>query len=463
MNNKQPYKYDVHIHTTESSKCGKTSGAAYVQAYKDQGYDGIIITDHFFHGNTAIDINLPWEDFAEHFCKGYEVAKKEGDMVGLKVFFGWEEKIGNDEYLIYGPDKEWLKKHPGIRDANHKEYYNMIHEAGGLMVEAHPFRERGYVKTIELHPYQCDAMEVCNSGNTPSQDYLAFLYCKKNKIIMTSGSDLHDVKNMDLNFTSMLFSEPLESVWDYVKRVKIGHGFEVLIPEERKNRLRIEKVKRPIQLFDKNNVAHDVSLEKLFGKKVIAKAMSNTKLRIILEGHFMTYKTAISTFWNRNHDVSCISGDWDTKLGCPLWGFPTHPSRRAVKKAYDSIISFMELFPEQTFIIDRFHISQQYYDKIFGTHYYDEDIERRLASMNTIIVYLRNRFDNYEEALKSRMRNRHSQIVKYPKTNEEYQEQECLFTEILHKTTLPFVEYDVTSKSVNDIVSDIENILKKIQ
>lgn len=185
------------------------------------------------------------------------------------------------------------------------------------------------------------------------------------------------------------------------------------------------------------------------------RTLYNTKPKIILEGHFMTYKTSVATYWNRTHDVTLISGDWKTSHGCPIWGHPTYPPRRVIRKAYDSIIDFMELFPEQTFIIDRFHVSQQYYDEVLGTHYY-KNIEKRLEKMNAIIVYLRNRFDNFEEALKKRMGNYHSQMVEYPRTIEEYNEQEHLFREILHRTSLPLIEYDVTGKNVNVIASNLE-------
>ena len=154
-----PYKYEVHMHTAESSACGKTHAVDYIAEFKAQGYDGIIITDHFYHGNTAIDRSLPWEDFVEEFCKGYELAKAEGDKQGLKVFFGWEANRLVDEYLIYGLDKAWLKAHPEVRDCPHDELFKIVDEAGGLIVGAHPFRERQYIIKVNLHPLQCHAME----------------------------------------------------------------------------------------------------------------------------------------------------------------------------------------------------------------------------------------------------------------------------------------------------------------
>jgi hypothetical protein len=258
------YKYEVHMHTVQSSACGKTDARDYISEFKRLGYDGMIITDHFYHGNTRPDRHLPWKDYIEEFCRGYEIAKAEGDRQGFKVFFGWEENQHGDEYLIYGPDKEWLLNHPEIRDADHQEYLRIIHEAGGLVVQAHPFRERGYLSDINLHPYQCDAMEVCNFGNPNEQDILAYNFCRDRGITMTSGTDLHDVSILASSCAGMLFEKPIESIYDYVNAVRSGTGFIPLIPDERKEMTQETVNHLPITFFDQNNAGKSVTLNDLF-------------------------------------------------------------------------------------------------------------------------------------------------------------------------------------------------------
>lgn len=260
MENTYKYKYEVHMHTAQSSACGKTPAKEYIAEFKRLGYDGIIITDHFFWGNTAIDRTLPWPEFVEQFCKGYEEAKEEGDRVGLKVFFGWEACRKPDEYLIYGLDKEWLKAHPEVRDADHAALHKIVSEAGGLMVGAHPFRERWYIDKVNLHPFQCDAWEASNFGNPPYQDVFAYEYCQKNGIIMTSGTDLHDVDNLASSCCGMLFEEPLETIADYVRVIKSGKGFMPMISDERKTRTPEMKNQVPLVLYDENNVGRRVEL-----------------------------------------------------------------------------------------------------------------------------------------------------------------------------------------------------------
>ena len=122
------YRYETHLHTTAASACAKSAGSEYISFYKDLGFDGIIVTDHFFNGNCCVPKNLPWEDRVDIFCSGYEDAKAEGDRQGLKVFFAWESRFHGDEFLVYGLDKEWLKAHPDMLEWDHITHYNKITE-----------------------------------------------------------------------------------------------------------------------------------------------------------------------------------------------------------------------------------------------------------------------------------------------------------------------------------------------
>ena len=81
------YKYETHAHTMEVSKCAHISGADLARYYKSIGYTGLIVTDHYFNGNTIVPAELPWEERVAQFCKGYEAVKEEGDRIGLDVFF----------------------------------------------------------------------------------------------------------------------------------------------------------------------------------------------------------------------------------------------------------------------------------------------------------------------------------------------------------------------------------------
>jgi hypothetical protein len=215
------YLYETHLHTSEASACSIRSGAEQVRLYKENGYSGIIVTDHFFNGNTAIPDDLPWEERVDLFCKGYENAKEEGDKIGLSVFFGWESNYKGTEFLIYGLDKEWIKNHPEMLSWSVEEQYRQIHEAGGYVVHAHPFRIRAYIKEVRLFPDYVDAVEVYNEGNGSMEfDKKAAAYAKKHKKPGLAGTDAH---GFEYGYNGMGFKKPLNSIQDFILSVKAGN------------------------------------------------------------------------------------------------------------------------------------------------------------------------------------------------------------------------------------------------
>lgn len=41
------YKYELHCHTDEVSLCGKVPAGEIAEMYRQAGYSGIVITDHY--------------------------------------------------------------------------------------------------------------------------------------------------------------------------------------------------------------------------------------------------------------------------------------------------------------------------------------------------------------------------------------------------------------------------------
>lgn len=227
--NGYPYAYETHMHTSQGSKCGTKSGEVMARAYKEAGYTGIIITDHFFYGNTAPDRSLPWTEWVNIFCSGYEYAKEEGDRIGLDVFFGWESGYNGTEFLIYGLDKQWLLTHPEIRDASIPEQFDLVHEAGGIVIQAHPFRKEHYIPEVRLFPEYVDGVEQINMAHFHRKDVVegrmfndkAKEYAEKYNFPTTCGSDMHSTK---LWFGGMAFKEKLHTINDYMEAVMNRDG-----------------------------------------------------------------------------------------------------------------------------------------------------------------------------------------------------------------------------------------------
>lgn len=225
-----PYCYETHFHTKESSACSQNTAEELVYAYKEAGYTGIIVTDHFYRGNCAVDRNMPWEDWAEAFFRGYENAKTAGEKIGLQVFSGWEESYQGNDFLVYGLDKEWVKKHPELKEVTVEEQYELIHRAGGMVIHAHPFREAWYVPEIRLFPSCVDGVEIFNASHyekDPGEDgrslfdVRALDYALKHNLAQTGGSDIHSV---NLLYGGMAFARKLDSIQDYIKAVLAGEG-----------------------------------------------------------------------------------------------------------------------------------------------------------------------------------------------------------------------------------------------
>lgn len=220
-----PYLYETHQHTSNSSKCGASTAKEMARALKEYGYTGTIVTDHNWGGNTAIDRNLPWKEWVNKFFEAYREEKEEGDAIGLQVFCGYEAGYGGPEFLIYGVTPEWVADHEELRTCSPKRQYELVHEAGGMVIQAHPFREEWYIKEVVLYPDDVDGCEIVNAThsshlstahNNPEFDVKAIAYAKEHDFVTTAGSDVHAVR---LFGGGMAFKTKLTSIQDFIQRV----------------------------------------------------------------------------------------------------------------------------------------------------------------------------------------------------------------------------------------------------
>ncbi|MDR2535515.1 MAG: PHP domain-containing protein [Treponema sp.] len=216
------YLYETHLHTSQASICAVSPGRDYIRRYKDLGYAGIIITDHFYNGNTAIDRSLPWNRWVDRFCRGYEEARNEGAKQGLDVFFGWEETFDDDDYLVYGLDKEWLLEHPEAACWTRREQYETAVQYGGCVVQAHPFRQHAYIRGIHLSTGCVHGVEAANGGNhSQSYDALAMRYAKRLGLPVTAGSDIHSAADVQPGGVFGVYLDTkMTSIQDYVQAIR---------------------------------------------------------------------------------------------------------------------------------------------------------------------------------------------------------------------------------------------------
>ena len=91
------YKYELHAHTSECDLAARLSARDLVRLYKEKGYDGMVITDHYF--KTFFDwfenelSGLTHEETVRRWLKGYYTAREEGERIGFTVLPGAEVRV----------------------------------------------------------------------------------------------------------------------------------------------------------------------------------------------------------------------------------------------------------------------------------------------------------------------------------------------------------------------------------
>jgi len=187
------YLYETHCHSSQCSRCARSSAQELVLAYHRAGYAGLVLTDHFIFGNTAVDPSLPWEKRMRCYYDAYLQAKQVGNQLDFDVIFGIEHAYGDGkEVLLYGIGLDFLLVNPDIPELSLDELVSRVHEASGIVIQAHPYRDRYYVNmAVEPRADIVDGLEIYNSGNQPGEDRKAWNLAQTGDYILTSGGDIH--------------------------------------------------------------------------------------------------------------------------------------------------------------------------------------------------------------------------------------------------------------------------------
>ena len=217
------YRYETHLHSAPVSKCGSYSVRDNMEFYKEIGYDGIFLTNHFLDANIGGDRSLPYEEQIEFFFTDIEEGIRLEEEVGIKFFWGVETSYLGTDFLVYGLSKEWYLTHPEIMTVTRKEMLTMMAEDGALIVQAHPFREASYIDHIRLYPYHVHAVEVDNCGNKDFQNEMALSYAKCYNLPCTAGSDNH-ISRYATRLAGVEFETPIQNIDDFIDRIKRGEG-----------------------------------------------------------------------------------------------------------------------------------------------------------------------------------------------------------------------------------------------
>lgn len=188
-------KLELHVHTKENDLVAKVGGAGIVNLYKDAGYDGIVITDHYFAMfydwfKDELDMN-DHRRIIDRWLKGYRAAKEEGERLNFTVLLGAEVRFDGpmiNDYLIYGIDEEFLYNAPLLNKLSGLEELLPLLPENALVVQAHPFRDNMTVRS----PENIFGIEVYNGGTPDIRNRMAKDFARYYNKPMTSGSDFHE-------------------------------------------------------------------------------------------------------------------------------------------------------------------------------------------------------------------------------------------------------------------------------
>ncbi len=188
------FRYEMHTHCQECSRCASSPAVDIVRAFYDAGYAGLVFTDHSCTGYSAVDASWPWDKRVRAYYNAYRTAKAFGDTLDFDVLFGWEHYVGRGkEILTYGIDLDFLLQNPDIPQLSVEEYCERVHAYGGYVAQAHPYRMREDIDA-DLQPFiHClDGIEVYNAANGPCQNAKAMLLGVSHpELGRLSGADCH--------------------------------------------------------------------------------------------------------------------------------------------------------------------------------------------------------------------------------------------------------------------------------
>ena len=189
------YKYEMHVHTCPCSGGGKDI-REHIDDLIAKGYSGMVVTNHFYAGDNRIDRELPWREFVDAYRQDYLYGLEYAQTVDFDLLFGLEENVGNGrEILLYGITPELIELHPELKRASAEKYAEVVHAAGGLVYQAHPYRARDYIRNP--FPLECldllDGIEVYNAGNEPEWNERARIFAEEKGLACIAGSDGHKI------------------------------------------------------------------------------------------------------------------------------------------------------------------------------------------------------------------------------------------------------------------------------
>ena len=216
------YRYETHLHTSVSSACSRFTPEEVVNKYVRLGYAGVFVTDHYLRGNSSVPRDLPYRERVARYFDGYRAVRKCAEGSGLSVFCGVEISHAGTDFLFYGLEEEWYMNNPDIMTEPPRAFCRRARDAGALVIQAHPYRERDYIDHIRLFPQDVEGVEIINGCESERSNGLAKGLATAYGLLVTAGTDVHFANQAGL--AGMEFREKIKSERDFIEKIRRGEG-----------------------------------------------------------------------------------------------------------------------------------------------------------------------------------------------------------------------------------------------
>lgn len=181
---------DMHAHSKGISRCCRADAMEVINTAKKTGIDGLILCNHYDADDIA-EKGLSPREFAQNYIDEFHYAERCAREAGVKLFFGVEitaRKLSRSHILVYGMPPEFTLEHPEMYDYTLEQLYSIVHERGGLLIQAHPFRGKGKVQDLNC----LDAVEInCHPLYDATHCYRLMDIARNAGKFVTCGGDYH--------------------------------------------------------------------------------------------------------------------------------------------------------------------------------------------------------------------------------------------------------------------------------
>lgn len=208
-------KIDMHCHTKEGSLDGKVPIEEYIRLLRQQGFGGMLVTDHDSYGGYR-----QWKNN----IKG----RKYEDFT---VFKGIEYDTMDAGHMIVIMPENIKLRLLELRGIPVQMLIPIVHNYGGILGPAHPCGEKFMsfmnAKAFKRNPdiiKEFDFMEVFNACEPRQVNDKAKMIAQENHLPGTGGSDAHKADCVGLAFTEIPDYITCES--ELIAYIKSGQSME---------------------------------------------------------------------------------------------------------------------------------------------------------------------------------------------------------------------------------------------